>query len=314
MDIETPPPANAVAHPSHEGYAAASRLALAGEPEAALVQGSDLPGADGLRLLARVLVGRHRERVPLGPLPRIPDLDPDEQFDLAHRLVAVAHIECETFLDDSDLVVATLLRRLLPYDYSDPDPETLERYTLDRAGHLAAGSETRPLIVWTSGRLALPPGRAERVVAYLLAHGESPTAIREGVEATRLAPALDHLNVAAGIVDRLELTDLAHHLDQTFSYPPDPAPVDLDDLPIEERYDLLFEPHLFDSEVRASKDQELWLLLHADGLLDHPVVRARRAEFMWRLCLRGEGSQRACTVMHGRLPMSFGAIRCQVIR
>jgi hypothetical protein len=134
--------------------------------------------------------------------------------------------------------------------------------------------------MWTSERLALPPGRAERVVAYLLAHGEGPSGIRQGVEATRLAPALDHLNVAAGIVDRLDLPDLAHHLDQTFSYPPELPPADLDDLPIEERYDLLFQPHLFDSEVRASKDQALWLLLHADGLLDHPVVRARRAEFM----------------------------------
>ena len=280
MDIDTPPPAAAGRYPSNDGYAIASQLALAGEPEAALARCRHLTGADGLKLLAGVLLGRHHERVPLGPLPRIPHLDAASQYDLAHRLVAAAHLERDAFLRDGAQVVSCLLRSLLAREFSDPHPDLLQRSTLERNDHLGSGAEIRNLIRWTAQRLALSDTLAENAVVYLLSQAHPVFAVRWGVEMTRLAPALSHINLAADIVERLGLEDLARHLQHAFAYPPEAPTPELNDLPIEERYDLLFEPSLFDSEIRAAKDRELWLLLHADGFLDHPVVRARRAEFL----------------------------------
>ena len=158
----------------------------------------------------------------------------------------------------------------------------LEGYSLDRvsADHGEPPAEAPELIAYASSRLELPEPIAEGLVAYLLISSVTPEQLRKAVDDVRLAPALPQLTTAVEIIERLHLTELTSHLGRAFDYPlqlPDP---DLSDLPVEERFDVLFRPDLFDNEVRAAKDQSLWLALHLEGHLDHEVIRARRAEFL----------------------------------
>ena len=117
-------------------------------------------------------------------------------------------------------------------------------------------------------------------MAYLLSWSVTPEQLRKAVDDVRLAPALPQLSAAVEIIERLHLTELTSHLGRAFDYPPHLPDPDLSDLPVEERFDVLFRPDLFDNEVRAAKDQSLWLALHLEGHLDHDVIRARRAEFL----------------------------------
>lgn len=277
MDIETPARTPGDDPPS-DGYATVLRLALTGAPDASLELCRRLDDAEGLELLARVLLGRHHTPVRFGPLPRIPLLDESAQRDLAYRLVAAAHLERDKFLSDSERVAASILQQLLPRELHGLHCEMLQRRGTER--YSPHRGDDPDLSGWLGEWLGLPPPLAEKTVACLRSHGRSASDIREAAERVRLAPALNHLNLAAGIVERLGLEALAEHLLRDFHYPPEIDCPEPHDLPLEERYDLLFEPSLFDREVRAARDQELWLLLHADGLLDHPVVRARRAEFL----------------------------------
>ncbi len=158
----------------------------------------------------------------------------------------------------------------------------LEGYSLDRvsADHGEPPAEAPELIAYASSRLELPEPTAEGLVAYLLISSVTPEQLRKAVDDVRLAPALPQLTTAVEIIERLHLTELTSHLGRAFDYPPQLPDPDLSDLPVEERFDVLFRPDLFDNEVRAAKDQSLWLALHLEGHLDHEVIRARRAEFL----------------------------------
>ena len=265
-----------------ETYAAAARLALNGQPEDALAQTRNLTDADGLRLLAQVLSGQLQGDVPLDHLPRLSKLDPAIQSDFAYRLVAAAHASQKRYLEDHGAVALAVLNIAQPNRAQDHSLVRLEGYSLDRvsADHGEPPAEAPELIAYVGSRLELSEPTAEGLVAYLLSWSVTPEQLRKAVDDVRLAPALPQLSAAVEIIERLHLTELTSHLGRAFDYPPHLPDPDLSDLPVEERFDVLFRPDLFDNEVRAAKDQSLWLALHLEGHLDHDVIRARRAEFL----------------------------------